>query len=178
MNRRFAPPVALALLATVAAANYVTAHYGLVPAGFGLLVTAGTYFAGISLGLRDLLQQVGGIRWALAAVAAGIAVSFAMGAGRIALASAVAFGLAELADLLVYTPIRRRNWRPAVIAGNAIGALVDTLVFLSIAGFPLTGQSVGGQLLVKAVWMTLLALVVGEVIARAVRRESKYAGGA
>jgi hypothetical protein len=50
-------------------------------------------------------------------------------------------------------------------------------VFLSIAGFPLTGQSVGGQLLVKAGWMTLLALVVGEVIARAVRREPLYAGG-
>lgn len=170
MKRTPAPIVAVLLVVTVAAANWVTTRYGLVPAGFGLLVTAGTYFAGISLGLRDLLQQVGGICWALAAVAAGIAVSFLMGDGRIALASAVAFGLGELADLFVYTPIRRRNWRPAVVVGNAIGALVDTLVFLSIAGFPLTGQSVGGQMLVKGVWCTALALVVGEGIARTARR--------
>jgi queuosine precursor transporter len=169
---------AAALLGTVLAANLATTYYGLIPAGFGLLVTAGTYFAGLSLGLRDALQTVGGIRWVLAAIAAGIALSAAFGSGRIALASAVAFGVAELADLAVYTPLRRRNWRTAVAASNAAGAVVDTVLFLTIAGFPLTPQLVGGQLLVKAVWMTLLALVCGEVIARALRREPKYAAGA
>lgn len=169
MNRLLAPVVAVALLGSVLLANLLTTYYGLVPAGFGLMVTAGTYAAGLSLGLRDALHTTGGVRWVLAAIAGGIVLSALLGDGRIALASAVAFGVAEMADLAVYTPLRRRNWRVAVAASNAVGALVDTLLFLSIAGFPITAELVGGQLLVKAVWCTALALVVGEGIVRARR---------
>jgi uncharacterized PurR-regulated membrane protein YhhQ (DUF165 family) len=165
-----APIVALALIGSIALANWLSSEYGLVSAGFGLMVSAGTYAAGLALGLRDALHEVGGIRWVIAAIAGGIAVSALIGDGRIALASAVAFGAAELLDLLVYMPLRRRNWRVAVAASNAVGAVVDTFLFLWIAGFPITSQSVGGQLLVKGVWMTLLALVVGEGIVRARRQ--------
>lgn len=170
MNRWLAPLTALALVGSIVLANWLSSEYGLVSAGFGLMVSAGTYAAGLALGLRDALHETGGIRWVLGAIAAGIAVSFWLGDGRIALASAVAFGVAELLDLAVYTPLRRRNWRVAVIASNGVGAIADTLLFLTIAGFPVTPQSVGGQLLVKAVWMTLLALIVGEGIVRARRR--------
>jgi hypothetical protein len=166
MNRLLAPAVALGLLSSVVLANYLSSEYGLVSAGFGLLVSAGTYAAGLALGLRDALHEVGGVRWVLGAIAAGIVVSLFMGDGRIALASAVAFGVAELLDLCVYAPLRRRNWRIAVAASNAIGAVADTLLFLWIAGFPMTAQSIGGQILVKAIWMTLLALIVGEGIVR------------
>lgn len=165
-----APATAVALVGSVLVANLVTTRYGLIPAGFGLMVAAGTYAAGLSLGLRDALHESGGYRWVLGAIAAGIALSALLGDGRIALASAVAFGVAELLDLLVYMPLRRRNWRTAVAASNAVGAVADTVLFLSLAGFPLTFESVGGQILVKAVWMTLAALVVGEGIARARRR--------
>lgn len=177
MTRLLAPLVALALVGSIALANWLSSEYGLVSAGFGLMVTAGTYAAGLALGLRDALHEVGGVRWVVAAIAGGIAVSALLGDGRIALASAVAFGVAELLDLLVYAPLRRRNWRVAVIASNAVGAAADTFLFLHIAGFPVTPESVGGQLLVKAVWLTLLALVVGEVIVRAVRREPVNARG-
>jgi hypothetical protein len=170
VNRLLAPAVALTLLGSVLLANLVTTYYGLVPAGFGLMVTAGTYAAGLSLGLRDALQTTGGIRWVLAAIAGGIILSALLGNGRIAFASAIAFGVAEMADLAVYTPLRRRNWRTAVAASNAVGAVIDTLLFLSIAGFPITAELVGGQLLVKAVWMTALALAVGEGVARFSRR--------
>jgi uncharacterized PurR-regulated membrane protein YhhQ (DUF165 family) len=178
MKRILAPAIALALLLSVLLANLLTSYYSLVPAGFGLMVTAGTYAAGLCLGLRDGLQQTGGVRWVLVAIAGGIALSAAFGNGRIALASAVAFGLGETIDLAIYTPLRRRNWRAAVAASNAVGALADTLLFLSIAGFPLTAGLVGGQLLVKAVWMTALALLVGEVAVRALRRQSVNEGGA
>jgi uncharacterized PurR-regulated membrane protein YhhQ (DUF165 family) len=170
MNRAYAAGLCVALVGSIALANWMTSHYGLVSAGFGLMVTAGTYAAGLSLGLRDALHESGGYRWVLAAIAAGIALSALLGDGRIALASAIAFGVAELADLLVYVPLRRRNWRTAVVASNAVGAIADTFLFLTIAGFGLTVQSVGGQLLVKAVWMTLLALAVGEVVSRASRK--------
>jgi hypothetical protein len=169
---------AAALVACVAAANIATSHWGLVPAGFGLLVTAGTYAAGLALGLRDALQDSGGIRWVLGAIAVGIVVSFLFGDGRIALASAVAFGLGELLDLAVYTPLRKRRWRTAVVASNAVGGLVDTLVFLFIVGFPITWQVIGGQLLVKAVWVTAGFLLVAEVVRRALPRQRIQPEGA
>jgi uncharacterized PurR-regulated membrane protein YhhQ (DUF165 family) len=172
VKRVLAPSVAFALLASVLLANLLTTYYGPVPAGFGLMVTAGTYAAGLSFGLRDALHSAGGVRWVLAAIAGGIALSALLGDGRIALASAVAFGVAELTDLAVYAPLRRRNWRAAVVTSNAVGAVADTLLFLWIAGFPMTAELVGGQLLVKAAWMTLLALAVGEGIARTRQRRT------
>lgn len=170
MLNRPAAAVAVLLIAAVAAANITTTYLGLVPAGFGLMVTAGTYAAGLTLALRDLLHDHGGIRWVLGGIAGGIIVSLLLGDGRIAIASAAAFALAELADLLVYAPLRRRQWNLAVATSNAIGAVVDTFVFLTLAGFPLTAELVGGQLLVKAVWMTALFLGVAEVIRRSFPR--------
>lgn len=45
----------LAFLGTILAANYATSRYGLVPVGFGLTATAGTWFAGAACmsGLND-----------------------------------------------------------------------------------------------------------------------------
>lgn len=169
---------ALALIATIAVANWATSTFGLIPAGFGLLVTAGTYSAGLALGLRDVVHEAGGIRWVLATIAAGCALSALLGDGRIALASAVAFTVAELVDLAVYAPLRRRVWRTAVVLSNTAGAVVDTVLFLSIAGFGLTWGSVGGQLLVKAVWVTATFLIVAEVVRRVVLREPVHAEGA
>jgi uncharacterized PurR-regulated membrane protein YhhQ (DUF165 family) len=163
--RRAAPAaLAAALVGSVLLANWLVTRYGLIPAGFGLLVPAGTYAAGLALGLRDALHETGGLRWVLAAIAAGAVLSGALGSGRIALASALAFGFSELADLAVYRPLRARRWRAAVVASNAAGALVDTVLFLAVAGLGVSAAAVGGQLLVKGVWMTLLALAVGQAV--------------
>ena len=157
---------AAALLACVVAANWLTTNLGLVPAGFGLMVTAGTWTAGLALGLRDVLHDHGGVRWVLATIAAGIALSALLADGRIALASAAAFGAAELFDLAVYAPLRKRQWHLAVFASNAVGAVVDTLLFLTIAGFGLAPGLVFGQLLVKAVWVTALFLITAIAVRR------------
>jgi hypothetical protein len=85
----------------------------------------------------------------LAAIAAGGAASAAMAGPRLALASAAAFVLSELADLAVYQPLRRRGWVRAVIASNAVGAPIDTIGSLALAGFPIWA-AVPGQLLPKA----------------------------
>ena len=58
MNRIHLTIATLAYAASIVAANYLTAHYGLVPAGFGLLVTAGTYAAGFALLARDFVQSI------------------------------------------------------------------------------------------------------------------------
>lgn len=160
--------LAAAFLATILLANYVTSRYGLVPVGFGLMATAGTYFAGLSFVIRDSLQDAAGKRWTLAVIALGAALSFLVAAPFIALASAVAFGLAETADLLIYTPLRRRGYLRAAVASNVVGAFVDSVVFLTIAGFPVMA-ALPGQMVGKLA-VTLAAVLV-VVIVRAVFRE-------
>lgn len=157
-----------AYITAITAANWTTTHYGLVPMGFGLTATAGTYAAGLALLLRDVVQDLAGWRWVLAGIATG-AVLTAVTSPALALASTVAFLLAELLDMAVYTPLRDRGWARAALLSGIAGAVVDTYAFLALAGFPITAQSVGGQLVGKAVWAT--ALPVAAVLAvRMVRR--------
>lgn len=151
-----------AFLACILAANYVTSRYGFVPVGFGLMATAGTYFAGLSFVLRDSLQDAAGKGWTVATIAAGAVLSFVIADPFIAAASAAAFGISELVDFSIYTPLRRRGYVGAAIASNVAGSLVDSIVFLTVAGFPvwasLPGQMVGktwiGLLGVGFVWWT------------------------
>jgi uncharacterized PurR-regulated membrane protein YhhQ (DUF165 family) len=161
--------LSLGLTGTVVAANWLVATFGLIPAGFGFLVPAGTYAAGLALGLRDGLDRIGGLRWVLPTIAAGIVLSAVLASPEVAIASAAAFALGELTDLMVWRRLRASGWRRALIASNAVGAVVDTCVFLPLAGFPLTLTNVGGQVMVKAVYVTLVVLIVAELIVRGIR---------
>lgn len=168
----------VAYLGAAVGANWATSAYGLVPAGFGLTVTAGTYCAGLALAVRDTVQDAIGARLAVALIALACLVSAVLAEPGIAVASAVAFALAELLDMAVYTPLRRRGRRRAVAVSGAVGAVADSVVFLLVAGFGLTAASLGGQLLVKAVWVTGGYLAVVEVARRALPRERIIAGSA
>lgn len=152
---------AIGFIATILAANYVTTEYGMVPVGFGLVATAGTYFAGLTFVLRDTVQDTAGKAWTVALIVAGAALSFVVSAPFIALASGVAFLVSEVADLCVYTPLRRRGFVRAAVASNVVGAFVDTVLFLWIAGFPIAG-AVAGQMVGKlAVTLVVVLAVVG-----------------
>ena len=168
-NRRLLSAVlALGLLSTVVGANWLVSTFGVIPAGFGLMVPAGTYAAGLALGLRDGLDRLGGFPWVLPTIALGVVLSALVASPGIAVASAAAFALGELTDLLVWRRLRRSGWRRALGASNGVGAVVDTCVFLPLAGIPLTMTNVGGQVLVKAVFLTASILVLVEVARRAV----------
>ncbi|MFC7609949.1 VUT family protein [Teichococcus aestuarii] len=80
------------------------------------------------------------------------------------LASAAAFLLSETADLLVYTPLQRRNLVLAVLASSLVGLVVDSVFFLGIA-FGDLGY-LPGQVLGK-LWMVLLALPFAAWLRRA-----------
>jgi uncharacterized PurR-regulated membrane protein YhhQ (DUF165 family) len=164
----------MAYVLVLAGANVLTSRYGLIPAGLGLSVTAGTYAAGLALALRDTLQNLAGLPVAVAAMAVGIAVSAATADPRIVVASTAATGLAELTDLALYTPLRRRGQRRALLVSCAISAIADTVIFLHLAGFPLTPDSLGGQLLVKAVWATGSYLLLREGVLRVVSRQRQH----
>lgn len=163
----------------VVTANLMTTHLGLLPAGFGLMVTAGTFAAGLVIAVRNPLQETSGRRWVLACILVGAVLSLVLGTGRIGLASGVTFLVAELLDMTVYMWLRRHGWKRAVVAGIAVGAVADTLLFLALAGFGLPWPIVAGQLLVKAVYACVLGLpMVKVVLGRAVPGERIVTEGA
>lgn len=173
MNARIASVAAF--LTLIVAANWLTTTYGLIPVGFGLVATAGTWAAGLVLLARDLVQDTAGHKVMLACIAAGAVLSAAIASPQIALASGVAFALSELLNWAVYTPIRKHGWARAVVPSNIAGAFADTVVFLGIAGFPIW-SALPGQMLVKTA--ATLAVVAPVVMVRAVLRQPKYAAGA
>lgn len=154
-------------LGCILAANYVTTEYGMVPVGFGLVATAGTYFAGLSFVLRDAVQDTVGRRVAMAAIVVGAGLSYFVADPFIALASGVAFLASEAADLAVYTPLRERGYIRAAVASNVVGAFVDTLLFLWIAKFPIA-DAFAGQMVGK-ILVTVL-IVFGVIAIRAAWR--------
>lgn len=181
----------LAYVGTVVAANWLTDHFHLVSAGFGLLVPMGTYTAGLALGLRDALQDAAEDRWprwVLSAIGVGTVVSFWVSDPQIAFASGAAFLLAELLDLVLYTPLRQRDRRVlAVVVSNTAGGAADTWLFLWWAPFDLTREAFTGQMLVKAGYCTAAYLLIRHglpwmwrkaVRRRAVPRERQLTEGA
>lgn len=161
---------ALTFIALVVAANWLTARYGMV---FDL-VTAGTFAAGLVLLVRDWLQEAGGRLLVVACIAAGAAVSVWMSTPKLAMASGVAFAVSELVDFAVYTPLRKRSLAGSMLLSNTAGAVVDSLLFLTLAGFPLAAWWTQSAVKV-AVTLPFIAAVV---VARAVLRDRLRPEGA
>ncbi|MEV5412992.1 VUT family protein [Thermopolyspora sp. NPDC052614] len=155
--------VLAAYIATIPAANLAVTHLGAVPVGFGYLAPAGVYMVGLALVLRDFSREAAGRLAVLGAIALGIVISYAMADPNLALASAVAFGVAELADFAVYEPLRQRGLLIAMVASNAVGILCDSLLFLKLAFDSL--EFLPGQILGK-VWMTVAAVAVLALLRR------------
>jgi uncharacterized PurR-regulated membrane protein YhhQ (DUF165 family) len=149
---------------TIPAANWMIGHVGtvcppqspcLVPVAPGLMAPSGVVMIGLALVLRDLVQRRLGLAAAVGAIMVGAALSAVLAPPAIVLASASAFLLSELADLLVYTPLQRRGFVRAVLASSLVGLVVDSAVFLYVAFGNL--DFLAGQVVGKA-WMVLLAI--------------------
>jgi queuosine precursor transporter len=166
-----------AYVGTVVAANVLTNRYGMVPVWPGVAATAGTYAAGVALLARDVVQDTAGRRTVLAAIAAGALLSAWLATPQLAIASGAAFAASEVADMAIYTPLRRKGWARAVLASNLVGAVVDTVLFLWLAGFPVMA-SLPGQLIGKAVWATALPVLLAVTVRRVRRAVSGDAVGA
>lgn len=152
-----------AFAATVPAANWMIGNIGtvclpngpcLLPVGFGLTAPSGVLIVGLALVLRDMVHEAGGAKAALLAITIGGILSAIFAPPALVVASVAAFILAELADLFVYAPLRERRLGLAVFASGAVGAAVDSAVFLMLAFGSLDYMS--GQVLGK-IWMSLLA---------------------
>ena len=149
--------------ATIPAANWMIGHIGtfcvpngpcLIPVGFGFSAPSGVLMIGLALVLRDMVQERLGMKWALGAIVSGAALSGFLAPGPLVVASAASFLIAELADLSVYTPLRKRGLWLAVLASGVVGAIVDSALFLLLAFGSLdhlTGTVIGKM------WVTLAA---------------------
>lgn len=154
-----------AFAATIPAANWLIGNIGteclpngpcLLPVGLGYSAPSGVLMIGTALVLRDMVQEAGGIRAALFAIAIGGALAWVVAPPALVLASVAAFFLAECADLAVYTPLRERRLGLAVLASGVVGAVVDSAVFLWLAFGSLA--FIEGQIIGKA-WMSILAVL-------------------
>lgn len=148
-------------LATIPVANWMIGNVGtvcipkgpcLIPVAPGLMAPSGVLLIGIALVLRDAVHEYFGPKIAAAAIVIGAGLSAFVAPAPLVVASGVAFLLSELADMAVYTPLRRKRLVTAVLASGVVGSIVDSAVFLWIAFGSLdylTGQVVGKT------WMTV-----------------------
>ena len=125
-------------LGAVVAANLLIAHFGPVAAPVVAFV-----FIGLNLATRDRLHDLWGrqvVRNMLLLVAAGGLLSYALnaGAGRVAVASMLAFAVSEAGDALLYHARRHRPYLERTNTSNLLGAALDSLIFPVVAfgGFP------------------------------------------
>jgi hypothetical protein len=140
----------------IVAANWAIAQFGIIPVGFGLMAPAGVLFVGLTFTFRDLAQDRLGRWWIVGAVVLGAALSYLV-SPVFALASGVTFLVSELADFLVYTPLRDKHWLGAVAASNTVGLVVDSILFLLLAFGSL--DFIAGQIVAKGS-MTIAAIIV------------------
>jgi hypothetical protein len=147
--------IALVYLAAVVAANLIVQAFGppaTVPVAFVLI--------GATLSIRDRLHDAYGVHVVGFLILAGAILSALFGAPRIALASGVAFLVSEFADTAVYHALRRKRWYTRVNGSNVVGALVDSLVFPTIAFGGFLWPIVLGQFFAKTigggVWSAVL----------------------
>lgn len=150
---------ALLYLLCIVGANWLLATFGVVTL-FGLAMPAGVFAAGVSFSARDWLQETAGRPAVIIAIAVGAILSTAVSPLRFAFASGLAFLFSETADFLVYSPLRVNHRAWALTCSNTVGAIIDSGLFLWLAGFSLTlmpGQVLGKELMIVpalvALWL-------------------------
>ena len=167
MNWRIA--AVAAYIAAITVANLLVAEFG--PE---ISVLNAFLLIGLDLSLRDYLHDLWRVRRAVkmaAMITAAGVISWALNpaAGRIAIASAVAFVVAALIDWGVYHLMRNQSWTERANASNMAGAAADSFIFPALAfGFPLLWLIVLGQFTAKVAGGAMWALLIGSVRRRVV----------
>ena len=143
--------------------------------GFGLSAPSGVVTIGIALALRDLLQfssSTADSPWrdrtsiisTGIAIALGAAVSATTADSALVVASTSAIVLGEVSDWMGFTSTsprsgsRVRGWAVAVGVGGLLGAVVDSVVFLSLAFGSL--QLLPGQVIGKLLGVFVAVVLV------------------
>lgn len=137
-------------LVAIVLANLAVAQFG--PS---VVIVNAFLFIGLDLTARDKLHEAWrGNRLALKMtllIGAGSLLSWFLnrGAGQIALASFVAFALAAITDTIVFHALRNRAYMLRVNGSNIPSALIDSLVFPTLAFGGFLPGIVLGQFIAK-----------------------------
>jgi queuosine precursor transporter len=129
----------------------------LIPVAPGLMSPSGVLVIGAALVLRDVVHEKLGWRYALTGIFIGGILSGLVASPAFIAASIVAFTFSELADMAVYTPLRKNKLWLAVLLSGLAGSIMDSVLFLSIA-FGSLDHVIGNT--VGKFWMSLLAVLV------------------
>jgi hypothetical protein len=146
----------LMYLMAIVAANLAVATWGVAAD-----IPVSLVFIAFDLSIRDKMHtqwQGRGLWWRMAVlIITGSAMSYALntGAGRIAIASCLAFGMASAGDALVFHFLRG-SWLWRANGSNIVGAAIDSAVFPAVAFGALMPWIILGQFVAKvlggAVW--------------------------
>lgn len=121
-------------LAAIVAANFSVATFGptFTPVNAFLLIALDLVARDR---LHDLWQQRGMVPKMAALIVGGGILSYALNpaTGKIAVASSVSFVLAATFDALIYGWLARRSWMMRSNGSNVAGAMIDSLVFPTLA---------------------------------------------
>ena len=128
-------------LSAILIANLTVSEWGAKAAIYNAFL-----LIGLDLSTRDALHDMWRghlLRNMTILIAAGSLLSYLAGlwigsgpnVGRVAVASAVAFGCAALADTAVYHLLRDKPWNQRVNQSNIVAAAVDSIVFVALWPF-------------------------------------------
>lgn len=148
-------------IAALVSANLLVAWLGPWFSPFNALV-----LIGLDLSLRDKLHdawQGKGLTWRIGGlITAAGAISYLLNpsAGMIAIASVTAFCAAMAADSIAYQFLRRYGWMARANGSNMAGAIVDSIIFPTLAFGGFIPERVLAQFIAKiiggAAWAYLL----------------------
>lgn len=159
-------------LSSVATSNWMAGGFGtecipngpcLVPVAPGLMAPSGVVLVGVSLVLRDVIQRCLGMAPSFIAMLGGAMVSVVIAVQDVVVASAAAFLLGELADLLSFTLLQRRGLVLAVVVSSFVGLIVDSAVFIHMAFESLEHLP---SLIVGKTWGVLLSIPFVQLLRR------------
>jgi uncharacterized PurR-regulated membrane protein YhhQ (DUF165 family) len=137
-------------------ANLLVAQFG--P---GITPINAFFLIGFDLALRNYLSfKMNRSQMAMMILGTGV-LSYLLNsaAGMIAIASGVAFTLAALADWMTFNTVTGK-WMTRNLAGNSVGALVDSLVFPTLAFGSLMPMIVVAQFVAKVAGGTLWGYLI------------------
>lgn len=142
----------------IVAANLISAHFGA-----GASIYNAFFLVGFAITSRDFLHDLWAdhrIRNMALLIAGGSALSYVASlalsssalpsdvVARIALASCVAFAVAESFDAIAYQLMHKREWLERSNGSNLVSATLDSIIFVSIA-FGWNWSVIFGQICAK-----------------------------
>lgn len=136
-------PFIVVMSIVVAASNYLVQFpldVKIGPLDLADILTWGAFTYPVSFLVSDLCNRRFGVNAARIVVGCGFVIAVAISVGlstpRIAIASGSAYLAGQLLDVTVFNRLRRLKWWLAPLSASIVGAVVDTLIFFSVAFAP------------------------------------------